>query len=173
MTAFQTDDYYNVIPEHVIEALQLDTKLAADGALEVKTWEAELRANGLYNENELPGVAVSSEFSSQEPASTGSDRRVFVVNIFIITDGGRKTNVEQSVKAFAARIERAMQQQSDPTKQINGLTADLLESVPGSVIVQALGTSISDPEGQVSGNAIRGVAVMQFSVSIDFTITID
>lgn len=171
MTAYQTDDYYNVIAEHVLEAIELDTKLADAGALDVTTWEQELRDNGMYNENELPCIAATCDFSAQDEAALGADRRVFAVTVWVITDGGRKTNVEKSVKAYAARVERVMQQQHDPTKQLSDVTTDLLESVPGSVVVQALGTAIT--EGPVEGNAIRGVAVLTFSVSIDFTITID
>lgn len=171
MTAFQTDDYYNVIAEHVIEALKLDAKLTDSGALDVKMWEQEFREHaGEYNTNELPAVAVSCDLSSHDEASLAEDRRVFVVTVWVVTDGGRKTNVEKSVKALAARIERAMQQQHAGTKQLNDVTTDLLDSVGGSVVVAPLGTAIG---GGPVGETLRGVAVLTFGVSIDFTIIID
>jgi len=171
MTAFQTDDYYNVIAEHVIETLKLDAKLADSGALDVKLWEQEFREDaGEYNTNELPAVAVTCDLSQQAEASVAEDRRVYVVTVWVITDGGRKTNVEKSVKAYAARIERVMQQQHAGSKQLNDVTTDLLESVAGSVVVTPLGSAIG---GGPVGESLRGVAVLTFGVSIDFTITID
>ena len=36
MSAYNNDDTYNVIAEHVIEALQADSKLGSGGALAIK-----------------------------------------------------------------------------------------------------------------------------------------
>ena len=67
MSAFSSDDTYNVIAEHVIEALQADAKLGSGGALAIKKWEQELRESaGDYNENELPAVAVTVDLSTQD-----------------------------------------------------------------------------------------------------------
>jgi hypothetical protein len=104
-----------------------------------------------------------------DEANTGENRRVYAVTIWVITDGGRKANVTQSVKAYAARIERAMMQQTDTSKQLNNVTADLLEAVSGSVIVSTPTTAIGGPVGE----ALRGAAVLTFGVSIDFTYVID
>ena len=172
MTAFQTDDNYNVVAEHVIEALQADTKLAAAGPLEIKTWEQEFRDSAAaFNANELPAVAVSCDLSGQDEASTEEDRRLYVATVWVVTGGERLKNMLQTVKAYAARIERVMQQQHADTKQLSDVTTDLLEAVGGSVVVTILSTAIGG--GAVENNPLRGVAVMTFGVSIDFTITID
>ena len=172
MTAFQTDDYYNVIAEHVLETLQADAKLADLGALDVKTWEQELREDaGQFNANELPAVSVTCDLSSQDEAAIAEDRRVYAVTIWVVTDGARMQNAAQTVKAYAARIERVMQQQHAVSKQLTDVTTDLLDSVAGSVTVTSLGTAIGG--GPVEGNRLRGVAVMSFAVNIDFPITID
>ena len=144
MSAFQSDDYYNVIAEHVLETLQADSKLADAGALDVKTWEQELREDaGDFNSNELPAVSVTCDLSS----------------------------VEETVKSFAARVERSMNQQEAETKQLSDVTADLLESISGSVQVTPVGTVIGG--GPVEGNNLRGVAVLSFAVAVDFTVVID
>jgi hypothetical protein len=172
MTAFQTDDYYNVIAEHVIEALQADAKLTDSGTLDVKVWEQEFREDaGEYNANELPAVAVSCDLSSQDEANTQTDRRLYAVTVWVITKGSRLQNATQEVKAYAARIERCMQQQHATAKQLSDVTTDLLEAVSGSVVVQSLGTAIGG--GAVEDSTLRGVAVLTFGVSIDFNLTID
>ena len=173
MTAFQTDDWYNVVPEHVIEALQDDTKLGTGGTLAIKTWEPEFRDGAdEYNENELPALAVTCDLAGTTAVALEQLTRAFVVTVWVVTDSGRKKNTEQSVKAYAARVERAMQQQHDASKQLKDVTTDLLESIATSVQVEPVGTAISDDAVQKS-NARRGVAVLTFAVSIDFTITID
>ena len=172
MTAFVTDDYYNVLAEHVLEALQADVKLADAGALDVKTWEQELREDaGEFNSNELPSVSVAVDLSTVEVTGTQQIRRQFAVTIWVVTDGARQKNAAQTVKAYAARIERAMNQQDAESKQLSDVTADMLEAISGSVQVAPVGTAIGG--GPVDGNRLRGVAVMSFAVSIDFTVTID
>lgn len=172
MTAFQTDDYYNVVAEHVIEALQADTKLADAGALDVKTWEQELRDDaGSFNANELPAISVTCDLSSVEVTGTQEIRKLFAVTVWVVTDGARQQNAAQAVKAYAARVERVMNQQDAESKQLSDVTTDLLESIAGSVQVAPVGTAIGG--GPVEGNRLRGVAVLSFAVSIDFTVTID
>ena len=95
-----------------------------------------------------------------------------MVTVWVVTEGGRKTATEQTVKAYAARIERALQQQHDSGKQLSNVPADLLDGIDGSVQVEPLGTAIADAAVQGS-NARRGGAVQTFAVSVDFTITID
>tara|TARA_R110000824_G_scaffold152470_1_gene323702 strand:+ start:22850 stop:23368 length:519 start_codon:yes stop_codon:yes gene_type:complete len=172
MSAFQSDDYYNVIAEHVLETLQADSKLADAGALDVKTWEQELREDaGDFNSNELPAVSVTCDLSSVEDTGTQQFRRHFAVTVWIVTDGARMQNAAQTVKSFAARVERSMNQQEAETKQLSDVTADLLESISGSVQVTPVGTVIGG--GPVEGNNLRGVAVLSFAVAVDFTVVID
>jgi hypothetical protein len=172
MSSFQTDDYYNVVAEHVLEALQADAKLGTSGALEVKTWEQELREDaGDFNANELPAVSVTCDLSGVEVTGTHSIRKQFSVTIWVVTDGARMQVAAQTVKAYAARIERCMNQQDAESKQLSDVTTDLLESDGGSVQVAPVGTVIGG--GPVEGNHLRGVAVLSYAVSIDFTVTID
>lgn len=171
MSAFANDDTYNVVAEHVIEALVVDVKLKAKGALAITTWEQEFREDvEQYNDNELPLIAVTCDLSSQEEENTQQDRTTFVTTVWVVTGGGRLQNVTQSVKHYAARVERVMQQQHDTSKQLASVTADLADAQAGSVAVNKIGTAIG---GGPAGESFRGVAVLTFGVSIDFTITID
>ena len=111
MSAFNSDDTYNVIAEHVIESLQADARLGTGGALAIKKWEQELREDaGVYNVNELPAVAVTVDLSGQAEASTGQDRATYMALVLVCVTGGRLINVKKTVKYYAARIERVMQQ---------------------------------------------------------------
>ena len=171
MTAFQTDDYYNVIPEHAIEALQSDAKLGTGAALAITTWEQEPRENlNDYNENELPAVAVTCDLSVVAEATTGTDRRTYMLTLWVVTTGARLQEATKEVKAYAARIERVMMQQHDSSKQLSNVTADLLEAESGTVVVTSESTAFDG--GTEAGN-LRGMAIMTFGVSIDFIITID
>lgn len=171
MTAFQTDDYYNVIAEHVIEAGQEDAKLGTGGTLAIKTWEAEHR-EGIedYNNNELPAISCTVDLSAETEDTLGRNTNNYGLSIFIVVEGGRLKNVTQSVKAYAARFERVMSQQLLAGKQLSDVTTDLLDSVGGSVVVSKLGSAIG---GGTVGQTLRGVAALTFQVSIDFNIVED
>ena len=166
MSAFSNDDTYNVVAEHVIEALQLDTKLGSGGALEIKLWEQELREDAAsYNDNELPAIAVAVRIGGEDVISIG-DRLEdgFIATIMTITGGGRLREIVQEAKRIAARVERVMRQQHLPDKQLNDLPADLDGGVTGSV-------EVSNPSTEADGgevdDSLRGVAVTTVSIAVE------
>ena len=173
MSAFNSDDTYNVIAEHVIEALQADAKFGSGGALAIKKWEQELRESaGDYNENELPAVAVTVDLSTQDEIRQDQDRTVYMALVMLYAAGGRLLTVQKNVKYYAARIERVMQQQYYTAKQLASVTADLADAVSGSVVVEKVTTEIGAGAFGESQTP-RGVAALGFAISIDFTITED
>ncbi len=173
MSAYNNDDTYNVIAEHVIEALQADSKLGSGGALAIKKWEQELREDaGDYNENELPAIAVTVDLSEQDEVRVDQDRTVFLALIMIYTSGGRAITVRKNIKYYAARVERVMQQQHYTSKQLSSVTADLADAQAGSVIVEKRDTALVSGSIEEAGG-LRGIAALTFAISIDFTITED
>ena len=63
-SVYETDDTFNVIEEHIKQALQADTKFASGGALEIKTFEEEHREDvGTYGEHELPAISIEVNIS--------------------------------------------------------------------------------------------------------------
>jgi len=170
---YASDDYYNVLADHVVQALQADAKLGpgSGDALEVTTWEEEFRGDAAkYNANELPAVAVECGLSSRDPAAVGTDMKVFAVTVFVVTGAGREQLVDRTAKHFAARIERVMEQQDDPNKQLADVTADIDNAKAGSVTVSSLATAVG---GGVLGGTMRGVAVLNFAIGLKFSIAND
>ena len=173
MSAFNSDDIYNVIAEHIIEALQADSKLGTGGTLSIKKWEQELREDaGDYNENELPAVAITVDLSEQDEQTNDQDRVVYLALIMVYIQGGRLITTAKNIKYYAARVERVMQQQHYTAKQLSDVTADLVDAQAGSVVVTKRDTAIGS--GAIGDSqSLRGVAALSFAVSIDFTITED
>ncbi len=171
--SFDTDDTYNVIAAHVILALQADTKLGSGGTtLKVKTWEQELREDaGEYNDNELPAVAVTVNLSGQEVVTIG-DRLEdgFIALIMVYTAGGQLRTAIQYVKRIAARIERVMQQQHLPLKQLSSLPSALAGGEPGSVEVAIQGTQVGG--GDVDSKP-RGVAAISVGIKVEINMPED
>lgn len=180
MSAFDNDDTYNVIAEHVLEALQADAKLGTDGDLEIATWEQELREHaGMYNDNELPAVAATIHLGSQEVVTLG-DRleNGFGGLIMVYTTGGQLRDTVQLAKRIAARIERVMQQQHLPDKQLSDLPTDLDGGEPGSVVVAIQGTQIGGgnvPIGETEddGTVLRGVAAINIGINVEINMPED
>ena len=170
---FDNDDYYNVIAEHALNAIAADAVLGTSGSMAFKIREQEFRGlASLYNQNELHAVAAAVDLSQQTPITTGVDTKAFGLNLWIITGGGRLQNVLKSVKDYAARTERVLLQQDNSNKQLDNVTADLLNAQSGSVRVEHAGSAIGgDAVGE--SETYRGVAVLSFAVEIDFEIVND
>lgn len=166
MSEYGSDDTYNVIAEHVIEALQADPKLGTGGDLEVKTWEQEPREDAsLYDEHELPAVSVTASLSGEDVVAL-DDRMEYGYQVLIevVVGGGVLRTVIQDAKKYAARVERVMRQQHLPDKQMSDLPADLDGGVPGSVEVSSPNTVI---DGGAVNEVVRGVAITSVSLAIE------
>ncbi len=173
MSSFNNDDYYNVIAEHIIEALQADAKLGTGGDYAIATWDAEFRDGdaSVYNANELPAVAVAVDGAGAEEQNLNADTETFSASVLVITTGGRIQTVSQDVKKYAARIERVMKQQHITSKQLASVTGDIANTVADSVVVKKQAAAIG--AATLAGNTLRGVASLVFSVEIDFQIVED
>ena len=172
-SAFDNDDYYNVIAEHALKAIAADSVLGTSGSMAFKIREQEFRGlASFYNENELPAVASACDLSEQIPVTTSVDTKMFGLNLYVITGGGRLQNVLKSVKDYAARTERVILQQDHSNKQLDTVTTDLLNAQSGSVRVSHAGSAIGgDAVGE--SETYRGVAVLSFAIEIDFEIVSD
>jgi hypothetical protein len=173
MSAFSSWDTYNIIAEHIIEALQTDTELATSGSLEIQTWEAETReTSSEYNDNELPAVAVEVVHSSGEINPLSKLQRGEYSAVVLVTTGGQAVleTVKQQAKRIAARVERVLRQQNRPSKQLEDVTTDLEGAFADSVTVTNVAT-LND--GGVVNNVLRGAAAITCEIQIDFIPTID
>lgn len=173
MSAFSSWDTYNVIAEHIIEALQADTELAALGSLEIQTWEPETRETSAeYNDNELPAIAVEVVHSAGEINPLSKMQQGEYSAVVLITTGGQAVleTVKQQAKRIAARVERVLRQQNRPSKQLADVTTDLEGAFADSVTVSNVATF---NDGGVINNVLRGAAAVTFEIQIVFTPTID
>ena len=173
MSAFSNWDTYNVIAEHISEALQTDSVLGSSGAIEIQTWEAETRDNSAdYSDYELPAVAIEVTHSGQEINPLSKHLTATYAALILTTTGGEAVlkTVKQLAKRIAVRIERNIRQQNISTKQFSDVTADLEGAISGSVKVTNAATQT---DGGVVNNVMRGAAATTCEIQIDFTPTID
>ena len=173
MSAFSTWDYYNVIPEHFIEALQTDSVIGSGGADEVKTWEQERREDpSEYNDHELPAVAVEVTSTSQEVGELSGHCVLSVGVLVLVTTGGfsDRQTVMQTAKRIQVRIERNLRQQNRTAKQISDLPTDIEGAVANGIKIRTIAT---ESDGGAINNVMRGVAGIASEITIDFTPTID
>lgn len=172
MSAFSSYDTYNIIAEHIIETLQTDSMLEG-GALDIVTWDAETRENAaVYNDHELPAVAVEVVHSGQEINPLSKMLTATYSAIIITTtlgDADLKT-AKQQAKRIASRIERVLRQQNRPTKQLSDVTADLEGAFTDSVKITNVATL---GDGGAVNNVLRGAAATACEIEITFTPTID
>lgn len=172
MSAFSSWDTYNVIAEHIIETLQTDSLLEG-GALDIVTWDAETRENAaVYNDYELPAVAVEVVHSGQE-INPLSKMQTATYSALIITTTDGESDLQaakQLAKRIASRIERVLRQQNRPSKQLSTVTADLEGACTDSVKVTNVATLT---DGGVINNVLRGAAATTCEIEITYTPTID
>lgn len=173
MSVFSNWDIYNVIAEHVIEALQADSVLGSGGGDEIATWDAETRETAAeYNDFELPAIAVEVIHSGQEINPLSLHTTAVYGATMWITTGGDATleTVKQTAKRIGARVERTMRQQNRPAKQISDLPTDLEGAATDGVKVTNLQF---DVDGGVINNVTRGIGRVICEITIDFKPTID
>jgi len=173
---YNSDDTFNVIEDHLIQALQADAKLGTGGALEVATWEQEHRnAISGYNENELPAISVEVGIAPAELLAIG-DRMAwhYPTGIYIVITGGTLAYQKQTVKYFAARVVRVLQQQHYPDKQLVSLPDDLDGADTGDVMVNVEGVEIlAGAPDEERPNVLRGYAVISADISVTYVIPED
>ena len=173
--AFSNDDIWNVIEQHIVEALQADAKLGTGGALEIATWEQELREDvGTYQSNQLPAVGVEV-IGQSAPDVIGIGDTVdytYQAIVVIATTGGTLATVKADTKYYGSRAVRVLQQQHYPDKQLNNVTAAIGSAETGTVLVVV--TNVDYGAGIAeSSNALRGLIEISASVRISLTISED
>jgi hypothetical protein len=165
-------DVYNVTATHILTTLQGDAELGAGGSLEIVTWEQELRESAdAYQDNELPAVAVSVDFSGEELVTIG-DRMEFgyLATVMVTTTSGQLQDMMEQAKQIAARAERVLRQQHLPILQLSDLPADIDGADPGSVMVAIQSTQFG---GGLVANKLRGAGVILAGIAIDIDIPTD
>ena len=169
MSAFNSWDVYNVLPEHWIEVLRGDAVLGSGGALEVKTWEDYIRENvGEYNDNELPAIGVHVYHGDQEFLPLSKWRQVqYIAVVYCTTRGYADINLAlREARQIAVRVERVAVQQSRPNKQIGDVTDDLEGGLVDSIKVRGAATSSDAVE---LATQTRGAAEVLIGFGVDYT----
>ena len=165
-------DFYNVINQQVIDALQEDTVLNG-GALDIATWDEELREDAsVYNDHELPAIAVSTEQLESENARSDWVR-TYYQTLHVVTMLGNGASVQSATKTakqYAARVEYVWRQQMDATKQVSSVAAELDGAETDSIIVYDIAV---ETDAVALNGSFRGGAAVVVSWSIDFQPTID
>tara|TARA_Y100000310_G_scaffold297406_1_gene330387 strand:+ start:2371 stop:2904 length:534 start_codon:yes stop_codon:yes gene_type:complete len=175
-SAFNSDDTFNVIEEHIKQTLAADTKFAAGGTLEIKTFEQEHREDASsYGENELPAISIEVGVQSQEEVAIGDlVEYQYLAHILIVTTGGQTQKLLQTeLKYYAARATRILQQQHYPTKQLTSIADDLdgADAQGTKVVVQSATVNVGATER--NPNVLRGLAEIFAVVSVTITLPED
>lgn len=173
--AFNNDDIWNVIEQHIVEAMQADAKLKTGGALAIATWEQELREDvGTYQSNQLPAVGVEVLGQSAPEVVAIGDTVDYIYDAMIVmtTTGGTLPQVKKDTKYYGARAVRVLQQQHYPDKQLNNVPAAIGGADPGSVLVTV--ANVDFGAGTVeNSNVLRGLIEISASVRISLIISED
>lgn len=174
-SAYNNDDTFNVIEEHIQQALVADSKLAAAGALEIKLWEEEHREDvGTYAEHQLPACSIEVGISGTPTIETlGQLEYPYLAHIVVVAGGGNSTQVKKTAKYYAARFVRVLQQQHRSSLQLAGLPADLSGAETGGVqvVVQSAQVLVGATERNL--NVLRGLVEIFALVSVAYIIPED
>lgn len=162
------DDVWNLIEEHIIEALQADADLGTGGELAIATWETELPEDvGVYQANLLPAVAVevTGQYAEELIGIPDLADWTYDVTIVVTVAGGTLTQVKTRTKRYVARIIRCLLQQHRTDKQLNTLTSEMEGADPYSVRVNI--ASSGTVAGRVTnGSGLRGVGEIAATVTV-------
>lgn len=170
---YASDNTFNVIEDHVIRALQGDADLGTGGALQVATWEQELRDHaGEYRENELPVIAVTClGLGGQDLTTVPNGLEIdFPVVVWVVSTAAAKIRRTQKIKEFAARVVRVLLQQHLTTQQLDNLPAALEWAESGSVTVRLAEVGFEAGTVERQGNVFRAVAAVSAIITVSFQV---
>jgi|TARA_Y100000310_G_scaffold473_1_gene535 hypothetical protein len=174
--SFATDDWLNAVEEQTVLALQEDADLGTGGALEIVTWDEELKESPAdYRDVELPALTVvCAGVSNGEIVGVPEGLELdFQVEIWVTISAAQKSEREKALKEYLARVVRVMLQQTASSKQLSDLPAALDWADSGGVRKVDI-SGVTWNEGQTEqSHVFRGVGVVETIVSIDFQITGD
>ena len=175
-STFNSDDTFNVIEDHLKQALAADTKLTSGGTLEIKTWEQEHRDDvSSYTENELPASSIEVGVQTATDIAIGDlVEYSYLAHILLITRGGQTLSLLQSeAKYYAARFVRVLQQQHYPTKQLVDLPSDIDGGEPGAVRVNITSAVVNVGTSERNPNVLRGLVEIFATVTVGIQIPED
>ena len=173
---YNSDDTFNVIEQHIVQAIQADTKLGTGGDLAIATFEQEHRDDlSTYGDNQLPACSVEVVVQSLEEIAIGDHVEYgYLAHLLIITGGGKTLQLMRAdIKYYAARVIRVLQQQHYPEKQLVGLPDDLAGAEIGEVMVTVSSTVVDAGATEQNPNALRGLAEIFAVVTVGYTIPED
>ena len=174
-SSYNNDDTFNVIEEHVKQALQADTKFASGGTLEIKKWEEEHRDDiGTYTEAQLPACSIEVNVSgvATDPTTDQLDYP-YLAHVVIATGGGNLAQLRKDAKYFAARAVRVLQQQHYDDKQLSSLPADLDGGETGSVQVHVQSAEVMYGAMENNESVLRGLVDIVALVTVTYNIPED
>ena len=179
MTTYATDDWLNIVEEHVKEALQADAKLGTGGDLEIKTWEEEHRQDlGTYEEHFLPACSIEVTIGAPATDPTmGQDEFAFGASLLVVvggSSGGAKlSQVKKNAKHYGARVLRTLMQQQQSGKQLADLPADLSEGEVGAVRVAVQSVEPFAGTSERNQSVLRGWVEILALVFVTFNVPED
>jgi|TARA_Y100000310_G_scaffold331632_1_gene405562 hypothetical protein len=178
---YASDNWINVVEEHATHALQADGDLGTSGALEIQTWDEELREDAAqYTDQQLPAIVVNCQsmvpdFDAEEEGVPDGISITFPIQVWWIGTAADRQRRVLKAKESLARIVRVLMQQHLTSKQLQLSTGEKLPAslewgVGGSVTVRVTGADFDD--GEVSSQ-FRAVGLVEADITISFTITGD
>ena len=175
-TIYNSDDTFNVIEDHIKQALAADTKFAAGGQMEIKTFEQEHREDvSSYTEIELPAVSVEVGVQTADDIAIGDlVEYAYLAHVLVVTQGGKTTALLQSdAKYYAARVVRVLQQQHYPDKQLESLYDDIDGGESGAVRVNITSATVNVGTSERNPNVLRGLVEIFAVVTVGIQIPED
>ena len=174
--AFNTDDTFNVIEDHLKQTLEADAKLTTGGTLAIATWEQEHREDvSTYTEIELPACSIEVGVQTAEDIAIGDlVDYSFLAHILIVTAGGQTLSLLQSeAKYYAARFVRVLQQQHYPDKQLTDLPSKIDGGETGAVRVNINSATVNVGTSERNPNVLRGLVEIFALVTVGIQIPED
>ena len=176
-TVYNSDDTFNVIEDHIKQALAADTKLATGGQMAIATFEQEHRTDlSSYMDNQLPAISVEVGVQSFEDVAIGDlIEYQFLAHIIVVTAGGKTAAlIKADAKYYAARVARVLQQQHYPDAPMAAnLPGDLDGGEPGAVRVTVSSVAHDVGSSERNPNALRGLVEIFAVVTVGFQIPED
>ena len=176
-TVYNSDDTFNVIEDHIRQALVADTKLGSGGQMEIKTFEQEHRTDlASYNDNQLPAVSIEVGVQSLEDVAIGDlVEYQYLAHIIVVTEGGKTAAlIKSDSKYYAARVARVLQQQHYPDAPMAAnLPGDLDGGELGAVRVTVSNVAHDVGSSERNPNALRGLVEIFAVVAVGFQIPED
>ena len=169
MATYASDDWLNVIEDHLTRALQDDADLGTDGDLEITTWDQELRHDAAsYMDTELPACITQCKLPVNGSMVGVDQLRIgFPIQVWFALSAADEQRRQKLAKEYLARGLRVLLQQHVPGKLLKSLPANM-DFATNSTI------EIDINSGDFESGEVEGVtrAVVQIDATLWIILTI-